>query len=348
MTEKTLSGLKFSDFQGIIDGKEVKLIVLKSENSSELVITNYGLTYLSYLVPNKNNSFSNILLTLPTLADCQKNTMCMGTSIGRYSNRIGNAKFKIGDQEYQLPVNNPPNNLHSGPVGMQNKVWDIIKVSETDAHFRIIVEDGFGGFPGTLTTNTFVSIDNSGVSIKTEATTTKPTVCNLTSHGYFNLGDHSKDILRTRLRIDSEKFVPNTDQMIPTGELRPVKNTPFDFREFHEIGERIGEDYEQLHLGEGYDHSFLLKPGFSRAARAESNDTGIALEIWTSHPGVHFYTGNHLGGFDGIDGEIKYRFGFCLETGYLPDSPNQPNFPSCLLNPGETFSHTVSWRPSLI
>lgn len=348
MTGQTKSGLTISKFEKTVGGKEVKLIVL-STSTAELCVSNYGGTFVSYSVLDKNKKFTNIVLTLPSLESYETENPFIGVTVGRYANRIQEGKFKLAGGEYTLPVNNGPNNLHTGPHGAHYSVWDIVSVTATTVVLKIVLSDGTDGFPGTLTTSMTVSLVDSDVNIKYESTTDKPTVCNFTNHSYFNLLDNSSSILQTKLTIDADYITPVNKYLIPTGELLPVEGTPFDFREPHLIGERVDSEDEQLKLGGGYDHNFALREfGFARAARAENAESGIFLEIYTDLPGLQFFSGNWGDSQVGLNGEIKPRSGFCLEPGFFPDTPNQPAFPSCALHPDETYSKSITFKTGLV
>ena len=280
--------------------------------------------------------------------------MSYGSLVGRYANRIANAKFSLDGVEYTLPVNNGPNTLHGGPGGWHSVVWDaeIVKESEYPSiKLTYISPDMEMGFPGTITAEVvYTWTDDNEIVMDYKCTTDKPTVINVTNHAYFNLkGPGNGDILDHVLTLKASAFTPVDSVMIPTGEIRPVAGTPFDFTTPHAIGERIGENYDQLILGRGYDHNFVLDNKETVDVEVYEPSTGRVLEVITDQPGMQLYTGNFLDGTKVGHGGVAYthRSGFCLESGHYPDSPNHPEFPSTVLNPGETFTSRTIYKFSV-
>lgn len=333
------------------DGKQADLYVLTNKNGMEVEITNYGGIVVSLKVPDRQGKLGDVVLGYDTLDEYVADKSYFGAIIGRYGNRIGGGKFSIDGVTYTLAKNNGQNTLHGGIVGFNKKLWDASDVSKGDEpalELKYTSKDGEEGFPGNLMTTVVYTLTNKNeLKIEYSATTDKKTVVNLTNHSYFNLaGAGSGEILKHVLRLEANRFTPVDSGLIPTGELKSVAGTPFDFRKPMEIGAKIDEDDPQLKLGPGYDHNFVLnkkKPsGPALAARVEEPTTGRVLEVWTTEPGVQFYTSNSLGDTKGKGGLIyKRRTAFCLETQHFPDSPNKPSFPSTLLAPGQHY-HTVT------
>ena len=337
------------------DGKQADLYVLTNKKGMEVSITNYGGIVTSIKAPDRNGKMADVVLGHDNLDGYVTDKVYFGAIVGRYCNRIGHAEFSIDGTKYTLAKNNGENTLHGGIKGFNKALWearDISKDGEPALELKYTSKDGEEGFPGNLTaTVVYTLTNNNELKIDYSATTDKKTVVNLTNHSYFNLaGPGSGDVLKTVLRIEADKITPVDSGLIPTGELKNVQGTPFDFRKATEIGARINADDEQLKLGKGYDHNFVLiknKPnGLTLAARAEEPTAGRVLEVWTTEPGVQLYTGNFLDGtIHGKDG-IAYaqRTAFCLETQHFPDSPNHPNFPSTLLSPGQTYHATTIYK----
>jgi aldose 1-epimerase len=330
------------------DGQEVSLYTLSNGGGLTVKIMTYGALITSVETPDKNGKLANITLGFPTLAGYLQRHPYFGATIGRYGNRIANGKFKIGDYEYTLAVNNGPNHLHGGLKGFDAVVWnaeEIKKPGEVGVKFTRTSPDGEEGYPGNLTVAVIYSVtaDNE-LKIDYTATTDKPTVLNLTNHCYWNLGGaESGDILKTQLMIAADKYLPIDAGSIPTGELAPVKGTAMDFTTPHAIGDAIGELKKPPHETKGYDHCYVLRGSAGEmklAARAKNPQTGRVMEIRTTEPGIQFYCGNFLGGGAG-EGGFKQHEAFCLETQHYPDSPNKPEFPSTLLKPGQTY-HTTT------
>jgi uncharacterized protein len=334
------------------DGKEVWLYTIANRNGYRVRLTNYGGRVVSIEAPDRDGRRGDVVLGYDTLAEYIKGNPYFGALIGRYGNRIAKGRFSLDGHEYQLPTNDGPNHLHGGPGGFHTRVFDSSEIDEDDARgveLRYVSPDGEEGYPGTLhVTVRYTLNDRNELGIEYEATTDKPTIVNLTHHSFFNLhGAGDGDVLAERLQILADKFTPVDATLIPTGELRDVAGTPFDFRTPHAIGERIGEDDPQLKYGHGYDHNFVLRPAkdgeLRLAAVVVDPNSGRKLEILTTEPGLQFYSGNFLDGSDKGKGGKSYAFrsAFCLEPQHYPDSPNHPEFPSTLLRPGERY-HTRS------
>jgi len=334
------------------EGQPIDLYVLTNKSGAEVSITNYGGAVVSLKVPDRNGNLADVVLGYDNADGYVNDKSFFGALVGRYGNRIGHAQFALDGKTYTLAKNNGENSLHGGIKGFNKPVWTakIIPVKDGQSlELSYRSKDGEEGFPGNLKVSVIYTLtDSNAFFFNYSATTDKKTVVNLTNHSYFNLGGQgSGDILGHQLMIQADKFTPVDAGLIPTGELRDVASTPFDFRKPAAIGARIDQDEEQLKLGGGYDHNFVLRPsngaGEFLAARVVEPASGRVLEVWTTQPGVQFYTGNFLDGKTAGKGGVTYphRSAFCLETQHYPDSPNQPKFPSVVLNPGERY-HTIT------
>jgi aldose 1-epimerase len=337
------------------DGEEVDLYTLTNKNGVEAAISTYGGAVVSLKVPDRDGKLADVVLGYDSLDGYVHDKSYFGAIIGRYGNRIGHARFTLDGKTYTLAKNNGENTLHGGIKGFNKAVWTAKEIPSPDGQaleLTYLSKDGEEGFPGNLHVRVIYTLtDLNELKIGYSATTDKKTVVNLTNHSYFNLaGAGSGDILGHVLMIEADKFTPVDSGLIPTGELRDVAGTPFDFRKPTAIGARINADDEQIKLGGGYDHNFVLrrKPGdpVSLAARVMEPKTGRVLEVWTDQPGVQFYTGNFLDGSAKGKGGLAYtkRSAFCLETQHFPDSPNQPKFPSVVLSPGERYHTTTIYK----
>jgi aldose 1-epimerase len=335
---------------GTVDGQEVDIYTLTSPKGVEARITNYGGIVVSLKTPDKSGKSGDIVQGFDELKGYLQNEPYFGALIGRYANRIGKAKFTLEGKEYQLAVNDGANSLHGGIKGFDKRVWTAV-AKGSSLELTYVSKDGEEGYPGTLTAKVVYTLNAKGeLRIDYSATTDKTTVLNLTNHTYFNLkGQGNGDILDHDLTLYASRYTPIDSGLIPTGELAPVKGTPFDFLTAHKVGERIGASDEQLKLGGGYDHNWVLdaKPGtLAKAAEVYEATSGRVLEVWTTQPGIQFYTGNFLDGtLKGKDGKVyARRAALCLETQHFPDSPNKPAFPSVVLKPGKRFTATTVWK----
>lgn len=349
------SGMEAQSWGKAPDGRAVSLYRLRNGAGMQVTITNYGGTITSIQVPDRNHKFGDVVLGFDNLEGyTQKaNDAYFGATIGRYGNRIAHGTFTLDGHAYHIPTNNNGNALHGGTVGFNQRVWDAKDVSNGGSpalELHYLSPDGEEGFPGNLNVRVRFSLnDKNELRIDYTATTDKDTVLNLTNHSYFNLaGAGSGTILRERLTLDADRFTPVDASLIPTGELKSVVGTPFDFRKPIAIGARIDENNQQLQYGGGYDHNFVLNHtsgSLALAAKVEDPSSGRVMEVMTTQPGVQFYTGNVLkGNLHGIGGTFTRRSAFCLETQHFPDSPNHPNFPSTVLHPGEQFHSTTIYR----
>ena len=338
---------------GEFEGKKVDIYTLKNAGGIEVKITNYGGIVTAVKLPDKNGSFADVALGYDNLKGyIDNNSPYFGALIGRYGNRIGNAEFVLNGEKYTLAKNDGGNSLHGGVKGFDKVVWDATPVTGNGSQslkLTYVSRDGEEGFPGNLTaTVVYTLADDDSLRIDYTATTDKPTVVNLTNHTYWNLaGEGSGDILQHQLMLNASAFTPVGPGLITTGEFRSVENTPMDFTKPVAIGERIDADDEQLKLGGGYDHNWVLntydKETPALAATVYEPGSGRFMEILTTEPGIQFYSGNFLDGtIMGKSGNpYGRRNGFCLETQHYPDSPNRPEFPSVVLNPGETYKTTT-------
>ena len=335
------------------DGVAIERYTLKNAKGVEVDVITWGGIVTRIMAPDRNGKPADIALGFERLEPYLEQHPYFGAIVGRYGNRIGNAQFTLGGKTYTLAKNNGPNSLHGGVRGFDKRVWKARGTSGANGpgvELTYVSADGEEGFPGTLTTKvTYTLTADNGLRIDYEATTDKDTVVNLTNHSYFNLaGVGSGDILGHELQIVADRFTPVDATLIPTGELRPVAGTPFDFRKPTRIGARIAAEDEQIRFGQGYDHNFVLNgpAGTLRlVARVTEPSSGRVLEVETTEPGVQFYTGNFLdGSLKGKGTVYNLRTGFCLETQHFPDSPNKPQFPSTVLKPGETYRTTTVYR----
>ncbi|MDF9831791.1 aldose epimerase family protein [Parabacteroides sp. PF5-6] len=342
--EATLSGLYPTDFEASVDGKKTALYTLTNDNGVEACITNYGGRLVSLMVPDKNGTPTDVVLGYGSIADYLASDGNFGALIGRYGNRINNGFFTLDDVTYELPHNNNGHCLHGGEKGYHTKIWDGKQIDNQTLELRYLSPDGEANFPGNLDIKvTYKLTNDNAIDISYEATTDKATIVNLTNHSYFNLsGKLDAPILREVVMINADRYTPVDETLIPTGELAPVENTPMDLRQPIAIGVHIDDEFDQLVKGRGYDHNWVLNSNGDInvvAAKTKNLGTGITMEVYTNEPGVQFYTGNFMTGNDTGKHGITYPFrgAYCLETQHYPDSPNQSDFPSTVLRPGEKY-----------
>ncbi|MGH9496825.1 MAG: aldose epimerase family protein [Candidatus Sulfotelmatobacter sp.] len=349
---KMKSGVEQKAF-GTRDGRPVNLYTLTNSHGVEVHAMNYGGIILSIRVPDRKGQLADIVLGHDTMEGYIPNPPYLGAIVGRYANRIANGTFSLDGKTYTLPKNDGPNTLHGGVTRTFDKVvWDAEPLKgKTGVAFTYLSKDGEEGFPGNMkVTVTYTLSDANELTIDYQATTDKASPINVSQHSYFNLkGEGNGEILDHEIMINADRFTPVDKNLIPTGELKPVKGTPFDFTTSTRIGSRIEDKDEQLILGHGYDHNFVINrkgPGLTLAARVYEPTTGRVLEVSTTQPGVQFYTGNFLDGtVTGKEGHVyKRRMGLCLETQHFPDSPNHPDFPTTILKPGEKFHQTTVFK----
>jgi aldose 1-epimerase len=333
---------------------QFQTFTLSNAPGMKVNITSVGGHIMSIQLPDKSGNLTDVVLGYDSAKDYVGGKGFYGSTVGRFGNRIAKGKFTLDGKEYQLSINNGVNTLHGGPGGFHNVIWSGKEITTYEGkaiELTYLSKDGEEGYPGNLNAKVVFSLsDSNELKIQYEATTDKPTVVNLTNHSYFNLsGEGNGDILNEQIMINADKFLPVDTTLIPTGELRPVKGTPFDFRTPHTIGLRVNDNEEQIKAGRGYDHCFVLnkKEGneLSLAAIVYDPASGREMEVWTTEPGVQFYTGNFLNGAPGKGGKpYNYRGALCLETEHFPDSPNQPAFPSTRLDPGQTYRSTTIYK----
>lgn len=339
-------GIERHEFGVTPDGESVERFILKNQSGMTVALLSLGCIIQSIDVPDRDGAFANVALGFSRLEDYLTNLPFFGCIAGRYANRIAGGKFELDGQRYQLAVNQPPNTLHGGTKGFNKFVWESAPLTDgrLGVAFQRISPDGEEGFPGELeVTVTYELSDQNGLSIDYHATTDKPTVVNLTNHSYFNLaGEGSGSIETHRLQIDASSFTPVDASLIPTGEIRPVAGTPFDFRFGKLVAQGLRSDDEQIRLASGFDHNFVLDgDGLKQAAVLSHGGAGRRLTVQTTKPGVQFYAGNFLNGsLYGPSGRAyRQSDGLALETQFFPNSPNEPSFPSPILRPGEIYHH---------
>ena len=351
------AGITKASFGKTPEGEQVERYKLTNKNGVEAAISTYGGVVVSLKVPDLHGTLEDIVLGFDSVDGYVNDKSYFGAIIGRYGNRIGHAQFTLDGKTYTLAKNNGENTLHGGIKGFNKAIWVAKEVPSKNGQaleLTYLSKDGEEGFPGNLNVRVLYTLtDSNELKIEYTATTDKKTVVNLTNHAYFNLagvGPGMGDNLGHVLMIEADKVTPVDSGLIPTGELRDVAGTPFDFRKATPIGARIDADDEQIKLGGGYDHNFVLRrkmgDPISLAARVVEPKTGRVLEVWTTEPGLQFYTGNFLDGSAHGKGGVAYakRFAFCLETQHFPDSPNHPTFPSTELKPGERYHTTTIYK----
>jgi len=341
-----------SSFGVTKNGESIDKYVLRNKNGIEVSVINFGGIITSIMVPDKDSLFEDVVLGFDSLPDYEKENPFFGALIGRFGNRIAKGQFTLDGKKYKLAINNDPNHLHGGPTGYFKVIWNIEETPSTEGKavkLSYLSKDMEEGYPGNLQVEvTYTLTDSNELKIDYKATTDKKTVVNLTQHSYFNLsGNIKRDILNHVLTLHADGFLPVDKTLIPTGEIKPVSGTPFDFTKPRRIGEHINDNDEQLTFGKGYDHCWVLNTGtdsLSLAAKLSDPESGRIMEVYTNEPGIQFYSGNFLDGT--LTGKnntpYKHRTGLCLETQHFPDSPNQPKFPSVELKPGDVYqSQTV-------
>jgi aldose 1-epimerase len=354
--DKTMaeSNILEAPFGVLASGDSVKLFTLKNANGMEVAISDLGGTIIKWTAPDKEGKFEDITLGSNNPEDYLSNTKYLGALIGRFGNRIAKGKFSLDGKEYTLAINNGPNSLHGGLNGFNAAIWNATPIDGAEPALKLtyLSKDGEEGYPGNLNVEVVYSLKNdNSLSIDYKATTDKSTVVNLTNHAYFNLkGEGNGDITDHEITINADKFLPTDAGLIPTGELKPVKGTPFDFTTAHLIGERINDSTDNdIKLGGGYDHCWVFTDQSNKLksiANVLEPVSGRTIEVFTTEPAVQFYTGNFLNGkATGKSGKkYEFRYGFCLETQHFPDAPNQSAFPSTVLKPGETYTSTTVYK----
>lgn len=345
--------VKMQPYGKMPDGTDVEVYTLTNAAGMQARIITYGGAVASLTAPDKSGKFDDIVLGMDSVDGYRQQSNYFGALIGRYGNRIGHASFTLEGKKYSLPKNDHDNTLHGGTQGFDKRVWKAHEMSTAAGpavELTYVSKDGEEGFPGTLTAKVVYTLtDANELKIDYTATTDKPTVVNLTNHSYFNLAGPGGDILQHQVTILADRFTPVDAGLIPTGELKPVKGTPFDFNKATAIGSRINQDDQQLKFGNGYDHNWVLNKragAMGKAAEVYDPKSGRVMEVMTSEPGLQFYTGNFLDGKVKGKGGIAYPFrgAFCMETQHYPDSPNKPAFPTTELKPGQTYHTTTVYK----
>lgn len=354
MENKLISGLKREDFQAMVQGKETDLYTLTNAQGMEVSITNYGGSLVSIMVPDRDGNMANVIQGHDCIQDCLSSPEpFLSTLVGRYGNRICRGKFTMNGKEYSLSINNGPNHLHGGPTGCHARVWDAEQLNDQELVLRYTFAYYEEGFPGEVQMTVKFSLTNDNeLVIDYRGTTNKKTVVNMTSHGFFSLtgiGTPTPSQLDTILTINADFYVPIDENSIPTGEIRKVEGTPFDFRTPKPVGQDIAADDEQIKNGTGYDHCYVLnkrEPGeLTLAASMVEPSTGRTMECWTTEPGVQFYSDNWADGYKGQHGATFGKHsGLCFEAQHFPDSPNRAHFPSTQLKPGEVYVQKTVYK----
>jgi aldose 1-epimerase len=344
-------------FTDTVDGKSTDLYILKNSKGMTLAITNYGGRFVSLLVPDTSGKMRDVVVGFKSVDEFVNSTEAyFGATIGRFGNRIAKGRFSLDGKEYTLFTNNGPNTLHGGKKGFQAVVWDARQLNDSTLELTYLSKDGEEGFPGNLNVKvTYGLTDNNEVTMNYEATTDKKTIANLTNHAFFNLnGEGSGTINNHLLQINADDYTPVDSTLIPTGKLELVSGTPFDFTKPTVIGSRIDTiGNTQLKYGKGYDHNFVLREwtnkSMKHAATATGDLSGIVMDVYTQEPGLQFYGGNFMQSKNTFKGGSKddFRTAFCLETQHFPDAPNQPSFPSTVLNPGKTYKTSSIYKFSV-
>jgi aldose 1-epimerase len=348
--------MKPSTFGVLADGGEVHAYTLENNAGMSATFINYGATITRLSVPDRNGDSRDVVLGYDSIDGYVNGSAYFGAVVGRYGNRIGKGQFQLDGKQYQLTINNGENHLHGGNIGFNKVLWDAVILEDSDTpavRFQYVSRDGEEGYPGTVTLKVTYSLtEDNALRIEYEGETDKTTILNPTQHSYFNLsGNFNDTILNHVLKIEADRFTPVDSGLIPTGELLPVEGTPLDFRQPHPIGARIDDPFEQLVLGQGYDHNWVLRnytePGqIHKAAELYDPSSGRLMTVYTDQPGLQFYSGNFLDGSAIGKNGIAYglRSGLCLETQVFPDSPNKPDFPSATLKPGQVYRQTTIYQ----
>ncbi len=353
MSRKLPAAIRATPFGVLPDGREVTTFRVEGPGGMVMVVTDFGATITSLMVPGAGGRYRDVVLGYEDLQGYVNDSSYLGAAIGRYGNRIRSGRFALDGRTYVLGKNDNLNHLHGGHAGFNKVLWHAEPLDDNGRHgirFSYVSPDGDGGYPGELTVHmTYVIERDHRLTIDYLATTTAPTPVNLTHHSYFNLAGSDDTVLGHEVMIAADAFTPVDSELIPTGEIRDVTGTPFDFREPVAIGERITEENEQIAYGGGYDHNFVLRgrdDGLRHAATVRDPASGWSMDLLTTEPGLQFYSGNFLDGSQvGKRGRVYQRHaGFCLEPQHYPDSPNRPEFPSTILRPGQTYRSQTVFR----
>ena len=347
-------GLKRKDFQTTINGKNTDLYILRNKKGNEVAVTNFGGAVCAIMVPDRNGNYANVIQGHDSIDHVVNSPeQYLSTLIGRYGNRICKGKFQLHGKEYSLALNDGPNSLHGGKKGFNRKVWDALQMNDQSVVLNYVSSYGEEGYSGELkVTVIYTFTDDDEFIIEYMATTNKKTIVNLTHHGFFSLAgiaNPTPTVENVKCEINADYYLPIDNTSIPTGEIRFVEGTPFDFRKPKAIGDEINADNEQIKNGSGYDHNYVLNKKeegeLSFAARLTEPTSGRTMEVYTTEPGLQLYTGNFLFGFEGAHGAtFPKRSAICLEAQHFPDTPNHPYFPSVVLNPGEQYKQKTIYK----
>jgi aldose 1-epimerase len=341
-----------SGFDTTINGQYVGLYYIQNNKGLKAAITNYGARVVGMLVPDRNNVIRDVVIGFDKLIDfIQSEEPFFGAVVGRFGNRIAKGRFTLNGQTYQLDINNGINSLHGGRTGFHNRIWKVIDADSSSITLSHLSVDGEEGYPGNVTTNiTYSLTEDSELKMEYTITTDKATVVNVTNHNFWNLnGEGSGTINNHQLMIAAEQYLEVDSTLIPTG-IDKVENTPFDFRTYHAIGERLSIKNTQLEYGIGYDHNYVLDKGLTQqpelVASVKGDQYGIQMDVYTTEPGMQLYGGNVMKGKHTLKSGARDEFqtAFCLETQHFPDSPNQPEFPSTVLKPGKTYKSSTVYK----
>ena len=351
---QTICGLRREDFQTTVNGKKTDLFILRNNKGNEVAITNYGGAIVAIMVPDKNGLRANVIQGHDNIQDVINSPEpYLSTLIGRYGNRICKGRFQLHGKEYQLPINNGPNSLHGGKKGFNAKVWDALQMNDQTLVLKYVSPYGEEGFSGEVRVTVIYQFNNDNeLNIEYMATTNKKTIINLTNHGFFSLAgiaNPTPTIDDIECQINADYYLPIDTTSIPTGEIRLVKDTPFDFRTAKPLGQDIDSDNEQIKIGHGYDHCYVLNKKeegeLSFAAKIKDPKSGRTMEVFTTEPGVQLYTDNWADGYKGQNGAtFPRRSAVCFECQHFPDTPNHPYFPSVVLNPGQEYRQRTFYR----
>lgn len=353
----SLVTIKKQSFGKTVDGNEVHQYILKNKKGMEISVINYGGIITSWKAKDRDGIYQDIVLGFDNIYDYETKNPYFGALIGRYGNRIAKGKFSIDDKNYNLATNNDVNHLHGGSKGFDKVLWDVDEIlgdSSASLVLKYMSSDMEEGYPGNLNVKVIYTLNNNDeLSVIYEADTDKTTIVNLTQHSYFNLsGDFNQDISNHDLKINADSFLPVDSTLIPTGEIRDVIETPFDFLQPKKVGRDIEINNEQINFGNGYDHCWVLNnygDSVRFVASAYDDSSGRLLEVYSDQPGIQFYSGNFLDGSlkSKYEGNYDFRSGFCLETQNFPNSPNENSFPSPLLKPGKKYLSETIFRFSI-
>jgi len=341
-------------FGKLKDGRIAYLYTFKNPDGASLQLTEYGASVVALKVPDRDGVIDHVVLGYPILAQYERLRHYSGSTVGRFGNRIAFGKFSLNGKEYQVPINDGENSLHGGLMGFDRVMWQAKEVQvdgEPVIQFTYLSKDGEEGYPGNLSTQVSYSFSNNNeLRIDYRITTEQSTIHNITNHSYFNLSGNAKlSILDHEIMFNADHFLPVDKGLIPTGEIRKVAGSPMDFTQPYKVGDRIDTDYEQMVFGKGYDHNWILNSGdesLNYAGYIYEPVSGRKMEIFTTEPGMQFYSGNFMDGSDvGHDGKVyPFRHGFVVETQHYPDSPNHDKFPTTVINPGEVYTSTTIYK----